>query len=832
MTRPDFLRTLTGKTLVRLAIAGSVLLLTGAALSSYLLYRQYEDETLLRLSAAAGERARVAERVLGYTVETHETVRLAFADKWPAYQDGATARRFETLLSLYPDGHWRNRKEISDGRIHPTGWVPRSTPLSDSVKQRMVLFFDLSRHYGPGAAIRHDNLFFTPVPEQGNVGYDPYLFPNWVFDIPENYNQLDYEWGRLAYQSARPGDRSRYTMPYVDDVDPTLGPMFTVLTPVHVGDRHIASVGSSLLLKDFLARTFARTSPAQRYLVFHADGRLIADTGDADLTAASVARATLLQQGGDLQAALVKSGMAVVDAPQPGHAAASDLYYAVARIDGPGWFVAATQPGAAVRADAWSVALWASLARVGILLVLLALLAVILRRHVAAPLGDLTRAAEQVAAGDTSVRLPTGRDDELGRLALAFNDMAGKVAERDAALRRDKQEIEAALTSLLHAEQQLARQRESLHQSEKLSALGGLLAGVAHELNNPLSVVVGRAIQLQERAASAADREVAAKISAAAERCSRIVRTFLAMARRQETPRTPTSVNEVILDALDVLGYTLRSSGVEVDTRLAQDLPLVMADASQLGQVFLNLFANAQQAMASHAGARRLEVCTRLADDGATVLVEVADSGPGVPVEMAPRIFEPFFTTKAVGEGTGVGLSVSLGLMQAHGGSLRLLPQQPGSGARFELRLPALREPAPPARAQAGAGAASPGSARILVVDDEVEIAEILQEILTPAGHAVTLAHSGEAALRTLADGSFDLVLTDLKMPGIDGPALYHEIEKRHPQLASRVIVITGDTLGTGARDFVAATQIMVIDKPFVPQDVLARVSEVLRRNR
>ena len=117
---------------------------------------------------------------------------------------------------------------------------------------------------------------------------------------------------------------------------------------------------------------------------------------------------------------------------------------------------------------------------------LLALLAVILRRHVAAPLGDLTRAAEQVAAGDTSARLPTGCDDELGRLALAFNDMAGKVAERDAALRRDKQEIEAALTSLLYAEQQLARQRESLHQSEKLSALGGLLAGVAHELNNPL----------------------------------------------------------------------------------------------------------------------------------------------------------------------------------------------------------------------------------------------------------------------------------------------------------------------------------------------------------
>ncbi|HEU0202111.1 MAG TPA: ATP-binding protein [Burkholderiaceae bacterium] len=830
--KPAFLRTLTGKTLLRLALAGSVLLLAAAALSSYLLYRQAEGDAALRLSAAAAERARVAERVLNHTVETHEIVRLAFVEKWPSYQDAATAKRFESILALYPDGAWRNRQEIADGRIYPTGWIPKKTKLTDELRCLMVLFWDLSRHYGPGAAIRHDNLFFMGVPEESNLGYDPYLFPNWVFDIPESFSQLDYEWGRLAYRAARPGDRSRYALPEVDDVGPgpQLGPIFQVLTPIHLGERHVATVATTMLLREFLERALPNALSGQRYLLFHANGRWLADTQQENRTAPAVAKATLQQLGGDLPATLQAASRAATDAPRTGYSARSDVYYAVARIDGPEWYIASVLPGVTVRAGAVRIALWGSLACVGVLLVLLALLAFILRRHVAAPLGQLTQAAESVAAGDMTVRLPSGRDDELGRLALAFNDMATKVAERDAALRQDKQDIEAALTSLLKAEQELARQREALHQSEKLAALGGLLAGVAHELNNPLAVVVGRAIQLESNAVTPADRDTATKIRNAAERCARIVKTFLAMARRQETPRAPTSVNEIVRDALDVLAYTLQSGGVAVETELASDLPPVLADASQLGQVFMNLFTNAQQAMARSAGPRRLSIRSRSTADGAGVEVHVRDTGPGVPPELASRIFEPFFTTKAVGEGTGVGLSVSLGIAQSHGGALRLEPPADvGGGACFVVTLPAWRGDAVATAAAAGPARAT-AAARILIVDDEVEIAEILRDILAPAGHRITLAANGAQALEKLDERAFDLVLTDLKMPGIDGPALYREIQRRHPHLARRVIAITGDTLGTGAREFVESTQVPVIDKPFAPAEVLARVNGALRK--
>jgi len=288
-------------------------------------------------------------------------------------------------------------------------------------------------------------------------------------------------------------------------------------------------------------------------------------------------------------------------------------------------------------------------------------------------------------------------------------------------------------------------------------------------------------------------------------------------------------LNKVINDALDVLTYTLRSGGVTLDLALAPHLPPVLADADQLGQVFMNLFTNAHQAMASRPGPRVLKIASHAVPDQAKVQVTVTDSGPGIPPELRSRIFEPFFTTKAVGEGTGVGLSVSLGIVQSHNGTLRL-GEHDDAGACFVLSLPALRSMAPRADSPATPSAAHDPrhGARILVVDDEVDIAEILRDILTPAGHRITLTHNGLDALRRLDAEPFDLVLTDLKMPGLDGPALYAELSRRHPHLAHRVIAITGDTLGSSAREFVRTSQVPVIDKPFEPNDVLTRVAAQL----
>jgi PAS domain S-box-containing protein len=374
------------------------------------------------------------------------------------------------------------------------------------------------------------------------------------------------------------------------------------------------------------------------------------------------------------------------------------------------------------------------------------------------------------------------------------------------------------------AAEELARQRESLYQREKLAALGSLLAGVAHELNNPLSVVVARAVLLEEQG-SPVTQAAAQKIRTAAERCARIVRTFLAMARQQQPERGPVAANDVIAAALDITGYAVRTSSIEVTQDLADDLPLIHADADQLHQVLLNLIINAQQSLQERPTPRTIRIASCFDAPTDTVRITVADNGPGIPEAVRARIFEPYFTTKPVGVGLGVGLAVSLGIVEAHGGTLTV-DCPPSGGARFTIALPVGTTAA---RAVAATPAWKTGATgrSVLVVDDEAEIREMLGEILTAAWHRVVTLGSAREALKRMAVERFDVIVTDIRMPDLDGCAFYEEIVARWPRQAARVVFVTGDTLASGLREFVSQSGRPVIEKPFLPAEVRRIVAEV-----
>jgi len=382
------------------------------------------------------------------------------------------------------------------------------------------------------------------------------------------------------------------------------------------------------------------------------------------------------------------------------------------------------------------------------------------------------------------------------------------------------------ITEKKRSAEQLARQRESLYQREKLAALGSLLAGVAHELNNPLSVVVARAVLLEEQGDSAT-QVAALKIRTAAERCARIVRTFLAMARQQQPERGAVAINEVVTAALDIASYAIRTSSIDVALDLADEIPLVLADADQLHQVLLNLIINAQQSLQESTGSRRIAVTSRFDSGAGTVSVSVADNGAGIPEHLRARVFEPYFTTKPTGIGTGVGLAVSLGIVEAHGGTITVDCPADG-GAQFTITLPV------------GAIEAADGDTRtfskpsashrtILVVDDEPEIREALAEILSTADHSVVTASSGREALERLAAENYDVILTDIRMPDLDGRALYREIATRWPGRIARVVFVTGDTLTAALREFVDESGRPVIEKPFLPSEVRRVVADLVR---
>jgi two-component system NtrC family sensor kinase len=330
---------------------------------------------------------------------------------------------------------------------------------------------------------------------------------------------------------------------------------------------------------------------------------------------------------------------------------------------------------------------------------------------------------------------------------------------------------------------------------------------------------------LLEEQGDAKTQVAAVKIRTAAERCARIVRTFLAMARQQRPERGPVAINDVITAALDIAAYPIRTSGIDVDLALADDLPMIHADADQLHQVLLNLVVNAQQSLQQQPQPRRLRITSALDAGGDTLCVSVADNGPGIPAHLRARVFDPYFTTKPIGVGIGVGLAVSLGIVEAHGG--RLSVDCPvGSGAVFTIALP-VRNAETRAAVAALPLSPSPVRCQILVVDDEADIRESLADILRSARHRVVTASSGREAIERMAGERYDVILTDIRMPDIDGRALYEAIEARWPAQASRVVFVTGDTLASELREFVCRSGRLVIEKPFLPSEVRRIVDEV-----
>ncbi len=393
------------------------------------------------------------------------------------------------------------------------------------------------------------------------------------------------------------------------------------------------------------------------------------------------------------------------------------------------------------------------------------------------------------------------------------------------------------------AAQEIERQREALRQSEKLTAMGGLLAGVAHELNNPLAIVMGRAALLESKIEGSEGADDARRIREAAERCGRIVRTFLNMARQRPATLAPVALNDLVQAAIDLLSYTLRSCDVHLEVELAAGLPPALADGDRLGQLILNLIVNAQQALVSAdvvaprvtGVARRLRLETGLEaqrpNRAQRVWLRVSDSGPGVAAEDAERIFAPFFTTKGEGYGTGLGLAVARSVAREHGGDLILEAVSPLGGASFRLSVPLAGVPAPEAQDEpAGALGDEAPPTRVLVVDDEAEISDLMRESLEAAGYEVATAESGEVALELLDEARFDAIVSDLRMAGLDGTHLWQALRERHPAMASRLLFVTGDTLSLDAAAFLSETGAPSLEKPFAPRELVEAVRASIER--
>ncbi|MBI2789297.1 MAG: response regulator [Elusimicrobia bacterium] len=456
-----------------------------------------------------------------------------------------------------------------------------------------------------------------------------------------------------------------------------------------------------------------------------------------------------------------------------------------------------------------NAALLTTLLGLGGLVVILLLLV----RSITRPIAALVEAAGKFGAGDFSQRLPDEGTDELGRLSGAFNEMGESLEGH----RRRNSELQSQLI-----------------QAEKLSAVGTLISAVAHELNNPLGAISGYVQLAQLEDCPPSLRRDLGHVYANVLRCRKVVDNLLFFVRQSSHERGKVDLNRAVDSALELLEYRLvKTDDVRVTKELSGTAPLIVGDFQQIVQILVNLINNACDAMsgvARYPEGKRLTL--RTGTEGARAYIRVSDNGPGVPPEAAERLFQPFFTTKERGRGTGLGLSICRQIAREHGGEISL-ENRPGQGCSFTLDLPAgrvedferLETPEAPVLHPA-----VPGK-RVLVIDDEADMAEVISRLLREDGDEAEVALGGADGLRLLEAGGYDLVISDMEMEGVKGEDIFARLTAGRGRSRSEVLFVTGDILNPKVLSFLSKTGSEYLAKPFDIDDLRQAVRRLLARS-
>jgi PAS domain S-box-containing protein len=381
------------------------------------------------------------------------------------------------------------------------------------------------------------------------------------------------------------------------------------------------------------------------------------------------------------------------------------------------------------------------------------------------------------------------------------------------------------------AEEREKQLRQELDVAGRLASIGEMASGIAHEINNPLTGVIGFAQLLMSRDIPDDVREDLKVINDEAQRVAKIVAGLLTFAHQHKPGRENVDINEIILEVLKLRSYEMQVNNIKVVPQFAPGLPQTTADGNQLQQVFLNIILNAEQAMVKAHGGGNLSIKTERVED--SIWVSLADDGPGISKENLDKIFNPFFTTRGVGQGTGLGLSICHGIITQHKGKI-YAQSELGKGATFIVELPIVvatddtekkgkpkvMEEETPKRE----------GAKVLVVDDEKAILILLNRLLAEWGYEVETVDNANDALDRLSNEKYSLILLDIKLPGMSGTELYRHIEATDPALTRRVMFVTGDVMETTTRNFLEKTNALYIAKPVNIEQLKSNINHILTR--
>lgn len=391
-------------------------------------------------------------------------------------------------------------------------------------------------------------------------------------------------------------------------------------------------------------------------------------------------------------------------------------------------------------------------------------------------------------------------------------------------LRDWKEEIKALVVQLTditdrkRMEEERIEVQQKAYLSSRLASVGEMAAGIAHEINNPLTAVIGFSQILMQKDVSEDIMKNLEIVNNGAQRVAGIIRRLLMFARQQKPERGYIDVNKLLMETISLRTYELETNNIHLSTKLDSDLPEIVADGRQLQQVFLNIIMNAETEMRLAHARGNLLISTE--NNNGRVLIKFTDDGPGIVPENINKIFDPFFTTREVGQGTGLGLSLCHGIISEHNGRI-YADSTWGQGATFIIELPVIKKADNERYFESSFSETHSKKthkkerAKILVVDDEESVLQLISRVLFEEGYLVETVNNGKEALSKIKRRNYDLVIIDIKLPGMSGIELYERVHSDNPSNAERVIFITGALLESRTKDFLLNTKRLYITKPF-----------------
>jgi len=726
-------------TLIRMGVRIGVIIALTTLVSYLHIFRSFRDEALVQMERTVAERSQREQAIFVLAQDNHTVLKQALEARLQAWSQQDPNPVFDRLFSQLPDGTIRNNSQGFDGTKLPGVFVPRGVTLDAELRRRILAAYEVVAQYGPAFHVRFTSTGVT-LPEGPIVGYFP-EGATYFQDLEPTFSMVAMEYFQLSRPENDARRESVWTGIYEDP--PSKIWFVTVSTPLDQGGRHVATFNHDVLLDELMHRTLDDHLPGGYNILFRDDGQLIAHpklkvkSGAEPYNLLKDARPpeqVFEQPGTAEQRADLRAIFERVKARGPGETVLElpdhEVYVAVQRLAGTGWNFVTVLPERVVSSAAFRVARYVLLFGVLSLLIELAIMFWVLRLQITRPLLDFTQATDLVAAGNFQVTLASSRDDELGRLAHAFQLMAQEVQRREEELRQANEGLE-------HRVEERTRELQEVHKQlvETARQVGRaeIATNVLHNVGNVLNSVFTSAVVARERLAGLKLENVE-KVAALLAEHEADLATFLSQdergrnavpflnrlskhlqAERQEiqnllgevsrhtehigtivklqqryarTPQKlvePVQLAELVEDALGINHAALTRHSVQVERALA-DVPPVLTEKHKLLMILVNLISNAKYALDGlPEQERRLTVSLSPPAEG-HLWIEVRDNGMGIAPEMLTRIFQYGFTTRE--EGHGFGLHSSALAAQEMGGTLTAHSDGLGKGATFRLELP------------------------------------------------------------------------------------------------------------------------------------------------